>query len=103
MNSLKVNLNIILKKSKWRLFLYHVKFLSEEFKSTEIKIEKYFIDFRRISPVPRCHITRIFYRPVNAKIEIYNCTQFSIDGSEVPGTPKLLKQDIEFMFAEFIS
>lgn len=103
MNSLEVKLSITLKKSEWRLLLKHVKFLSHEFKSTEIKIEKHFIDFRRISPVPRCHITRIFYRSLNSKIEIYRCTFFSIDGSKVPGTSELLRQDIELLLTEFIN
>ena len=96
-------MNIVLNNAKWILYLNHINFLSEEFKSTEIKIEKHFIDFRRTSPVPRCHITRIFFRPLNSKIEVYKCTLFSTDGSEVPGSSELLKQDVEFMFAEFIS
>lgn len=102
MTSIKTDLKIILEKHQWESFITQMAFLCEQFNSTEMIIGDHFIDLRRISPVPRCHVTRIYFRAFSLKIEIYKAKIFSLDSSYIPWTSEHLKQDIEFILEDFI-
>lgn len=102
MNSIATDLNIILEKSQWDSFVKHMIFLCGQYRSTDMKIGDHFIDLRRISPVPRRSVLRIFFDSNATNVIVFRAKIFSLDGSEVLELPDQLKQDVQFIFEDCI-
>lgn len=77
-------------------------YLRDNYHSTEIKITEHFIDLRRISPVPRLCVTRIYFRKINHQVVVYRAVYFCFSEYEVRTSPVDLQKDIEFLLEDFL-
>ena len=103
MKSITTELNIIFELEQWELFVRHLIFLWDEFHSREVKIADCFIDLRKVSPVPRSHVTRICFHKYTYKVVVHHATLFSLTNDEVTISPLELRKDIEFLFEDFVT
>lgn len=103
MEPVTVDLFLLFSTRQWELFVEHLKHLSQHFDTTEIKFKEWYFDLRRISPVPRPHIVRIFFKETDFEICIYRAMILSLDGSPISESPSDLRGQVKFLVKEFTS
>lgn len=92
---------LLMSKRRWECFVVHLQSLSQYFDTTEIKFKEWYFDLRRISPVPRPHVVRIFFKETEHKVCIYRAMILSLDGSAIFESPSDLREQVKFLVQEF--
>lgn len=101
MEPVVAELFLVMSKRRWELFVEHLHYLSQYFDTTEITFKDRYFDLRRVSPVPRAHVVRIFYKESKEKVCIYRAMILSLDGSVISESSAELREHVKSLVQDF--